>query len=105
MVAALVPSRTKSLEAPLEALRPAFQGEVSIDGRGMLLEVGDIVNTVVECLPPPLCLERESAACLAPEDSLGIEKLRDRLEGCPRLPPCRPLGARAEDFSWDKSES
>ena len=105
MVAALVPSRTKSLEALLEALRPAFQGEVSIEGRGkqpLLLELEDIVNTVVECLPLPLCLERESVACLALEDSMDIEKVRDPLEVCPRLPPCPPLEVRAKDFSWDK---
>ena len=94
MVAALAPSRRKSLEAPLEALHPAFQGEVSIEGRGklLLLELEDIVNTVVECLPLPLCLERESVACLAQE----------ALEVCPRLPPCPPLEVRAKDFSWGK---
>ena len=102
MVAALALSRTKSLEAPLEALRPAFRGEVSIEGRGTLVESGDTANTVVGFLPPPLCLERDSAACLALEDSLGIEQLHDPLEGYPRLPPCPPLEARAKDFSWDK---
>ena len=102
VVAALALSRKKSLEAPLEALRPAFQGEVSIEGRGRLLELGDTVNTVVECLPHPLCLERESAVCLALEDSKGIENLHDLLEGCLRLPLCPPLEARAKDFSWDK---
>ena len=101
-VGALSPSHRKSLEARLEALRPAFQGEVSIEVRGRLLELGGTENTVVGCLPPPLSLERESAACLALEDSLGIENLRDPQEGFPRLPPCPPLEERAKDFSWDR---
>ena len=102
MEAALALSHRKSLEARLEALRPAFRGEVSIEGRGRVLELGDTANTEAGSLPLPLCLERESAACLALEDSLGIENLRDPQEGCPRLPPCPPLEARAKDFSWGK---
>ena len=102
-VGAHAPSHRKSLEARLEALRPAFQGEVSIEGGwGRLLELGGTENTVVGCLPPPLSLERESAACLALEDSLDIENLRDPQEGFLRLPPCLPLEERAKDFSWDK---
>ena len=93
--AALALSHRKSLEARLEALRPAFQGEVSIEGRGTLLELGGTGNTVVGCLPRPLCLERESAVCLALEDSKGIENLHDLQEGCLRLPLCPPLEARA----------
>ena len=99
---ALAPSHRKSLEALLEALRPAFQGEVSIEGRGTLLELGGTGNTVVGCLPRPLCLERESAACWALEDWLDIENLHDPQVGFLRLPPCPPLEERAKDFSWDK---
>ena len=99
---ALEPGHRKSLEVPLEALRPAFQGEVSIEGMGTLLEFEDTVNTAAACLPPPLCLERESAACLALEDSLDIENLPDPLEESPRLLPCPPREARAKDFSLDK---
>ena len=83
--------RRRSLEVPLEALRPAFRGEVSIEERGkLLLDLVDTENTEVGCLPPLPSLEMGSVACLVLEDFFqreGIEKIHEPREACRQGPP------------------
>ena len=101
--------RRRSLEVPLEALRPAFRGEVSIEERGkLLLDLVDTENTEVGCLPPLPSLEMGSVACLALEDFFqreDIEKLHEPREEYPHLPLFHLLEVTAGDFSWDRWES
>ena len=101
--------RRRSLEVLLEALRPAFRGEVSIEERGKLLpDLVDTENTEVGCLPPLPSLEMGSVACLALEDfdqREGIEKLHEPREAYPHLPLFHLLEVTAGDFSWDRLES
>ena len=102
-------ARRRSLEVPLEALRPAFQGEVSIEERGkLLLDLVDTENTEVGCLPPLPSLEMGSVACLALEDFFqmeDIEKIHEPREVYPHLPLFHLLEVTAGDFSWDRWES
>ena len=106
---ALSLARRRSLEVPLEALRPAFRGEVSIEERGkLLLDLVDTENTEVGCLPPLPSLEMGSVACLALEDFFqreDIEKLHEPREEYPHLPLFHLLEVTAGDFSWDRWES
>ena len=101
--------RRRSLEVPLEALRPAFRGEVSIEERGkLLLDLVDTENTEVGCLPPLPSLEMGSVACLALEDFSqreDIEKIHEPQEAYPHLPLFHLLEVTAGDFSWDRWES
>ena len=101
--------RRRSLEVLLEALRPAFRGEVSIEERGkLLLDLVDTENTEVGCLPPLPSLEMGSVACLAPEDFFqreDIEKIHEPREAYPHLPLFHLLEVTAGDFSWDRWES
>ena len=101
--------RRRSLEVLLEALRPAFRGEVSIEERGkLLLDLVDTENTEVGCLPPLPSLEMGSVACLTLEDFFqreGIEKLHEPQEAYPHLPLFHLLEVTAGDFSWDRWES
>ena len=101
--------RRRSLEVLLEALRPAFRGEVSIEEKGkLLLDLVDTENTEVGCLPPLPSLEMGSVACLAPEDFFqreDIEKLHEPPEAFPHLPLFHLPEATAGDFSWDRWES
>ena len=101
--------RRRSLEVLLEALRPAFRGEVSIEERGkLLLDLVDTENTEVGCLPPLPSLEMGSVACLALEDFSqreDIEKIHEPQEAYPHLPLFHLLEVTAGDFSWDRWES
>ena len=101
--------RRRSLEVLLEALRPAFRGEVSIEEKGkLLLDLVDTENTEVGCLPPLPSLEMGSVACLALVGFFqreGIEKLHEPREAFPHLPLFHLLEVTAGDFSWDRWES
>ena len=101
--------RRRSLEVLLEALRPAFRGEVSIEERGkLLLDLVDTENTEVGCLPPLPSLEMGSVACLTLEDFFqreGIEKLHEPREAYPHLLLFHLLEVTEGDFSWDRWES